>query len=145
MKKCARKLQAIVYSAIGLSLLMIILFETDILAPGSCGGNMTAEFYTLMAAELITICVVPLALWMFRAKTIKQKLISGKEHSLLRFGILRLSLLIVPMVANTLLYYMFMLPSFGYMAIILFLSIFFVFPSMERCVSRIVIPYVGFS
>ena len=83
MKKCARKLQAIVCSAIGLSLLMIILFETDILAPGSCGGNMTAEFYTLMAAELITICVVPLALWMFRAKTIKQKLISGKEHSLL--------------------------------------------------------------
>ena len=119
MKKCARKLQAIVYSAIGLSLLMIILFETDILAPGSCGGNLTAEFYTLMAAELITICVVPLALWMFRAKTIKQKLISGKEHSLLRFGILRL------------------LPSFGYMAIILFLSIFFVFPSMERCVGDV--------
>ena len=132
MKKCARKLQAIVYSAIGLSLLMIILFETDILAPGSCGGNLTAEFYTLMAAELITICVVPLALWMFRAK-----LISGKEHSLLRFGILRLSLLVVPMVANTLLYYMFMLPSFGYMAIILFLSIFFVFPSMERCVGDV--------
>lgn len=123
--------------SIGLSLLMIILFETDILAPGSCGGNMTAEFYTLMAAELITICVVPLALWMFRAKTIKQKLISGKEHSLLRFGILRLSLLVVPMVANTLLYYMFMLPSFGYMAIILFLSIFFVFPSMERCVGDV--------
>ena len=120
MKKCARKLQAIVCSAIGLSLLMIILFETDILAPGSCGGNMTAEFYTLMAAELITICVVP-----------------GKEHSLLRFGILRLSLLVVPMVANTLLYYMFMLPSFGYMAIILFLSIFFVFPSMERCVGDV--------
>ena len=137
MKKCARKLQAIVYSAIGLSLLMIILFETDILAPGSCGGNLTAEFYTLMAAELITICVVPLALWMFRAKTIKQKLISGKEHSLLRFGILRLSLLVVPMVANTLLYYMFMLPSFGYMAIILFLSIFFVFPSMERFVGDV--------
>lgn len=137
MKKCARKLQAIVYSAIGLSLLMIILFETDILVPGSCGGNLTAEFYTLMAAELITICVVPLALWMFRAKTIKQKLTSGKEHSLLRFGILRLSLLVVPMVANTLLYYMFMLPSFGYMAIILFLSIFFVFPSMERCVGDV--------
>ena len=137
MKKCARKLQAIVCSAIGLSLLMIILFETDILAPGSCGGNLTAEFYTLMAAELITICVVPLALWMFRAKTIKQKLISGKEHSLLRFGILRLSLLVVPMVANTLLYYMFMLPSFGCMAIILFLSIFFVFPSMERCVGDV--------
>ena len=106
MKKCARKLQAIVYSAIGLSLLMIILFETDILAPGSCGGNLTAEFYTLMVAVL-------------------------------RFGILRLSLLVVPMVANTLLYYMFMLPSFGYMAIILFLSIFFVFPSMERCVGDV--------
>ena len=116
---------------------MIILFETDNLAPGSCGGNLTAEFYTLMAAELITICVVPLALWMFRAKTIKQKLISGKEHSLLRFGILRLSLLVVPMVANTLLYYMYMNVAFGYMGIILFLCLFFVMPTKARCESEV--------
>ena len=137
MKKCARKLQAIVCSAIGLSLLMIILFETDILAPGSCGGNMTAEFYTLMAAELITICVVPLALWMFRAKMIKKSLVAGKENALLRWGLCRQLILAVPMLLNAFFYYAFMLPSFGYLGIILFLSMFFIYPSLERCMFEV--------
>ena len=137
MKKCARKLQAIVYSAIGLSLLMIILFETDNLAPGSCGGNLTAEFYTLMAAELITICVVPLALWMFRAKMIKKSLVAGKENALLRWGLCRQLILAVPMLLNAFFYYAFMLPSFGYLGIILFLSMFFIYPSLERCMFEV--------
>ncbi len=120
-----------------LTIQLIMLFECEFLVPGSRAGNLTEEFYVLMAMELLTICLVPSALWMFRAKFIKKRLVAGKEHALLRWGLLRLLMLAVPMVANTLLYYLYMLPSFGYLAIIIFLSMFFVFPTMERCVSEV--------
>jgi len=41
-------------------------------------------------------------------------------------------MLLVPMLVNAVLYYLFMNVAFGYMAIILFLACFFVFPSQER-------------
>ena len=37
------------------------------------------------------------------------------------------------MVANTFLYYIYMNVAFGYMAIILLLSLYFVLPTMARC------------
>lgn len=120
-----------------LSLLLIVLFESELFIPGSRTGNLTEEFYLLMAMELLTICFVPVALWMFRSKTIKNKLISGREQVLLPLGLVRLLMLAVPMMVNTLFYYIYMLPSFGYLAIILFLSMFFIFPTMERCVSDV--------
>ena len=46
-------------------------------------------------------------------------------------------MLTVPMVVNTLLYYLFMNVAFGYLAIILALCIFFVFPSMSRCEAEV--------
>lgn len=120
-----------------LLLLLIVLFESELLIPGSRTGNLTEEFYVLMAMELLTICFVPVALWMFRSKTIKKKLVSGRERALLPLGLVRLLMLAVPMMVNTLFYYLYMLPSFGYLAIILFLSMFFIFPTMERCVSDV--------
>jgi len=45
---------------------------------------------------------------------------------------LRLSLLALPLVANTLLYYAFLNVAFGYLGIILFLSILFVRPTRQR-------------
>jgi hypothetical protein len=47
----------------------------------------------------------------------------------------RLIILEAPMVINTLLYYIYMNPTFGYLAIILLLCLPFVFPSYNRCVS----------
>jgi hypothetical protein len=49
----------------------------------------------------------------------------------------RLLMLCVPMVLNTVLYYMFMNVAFGYMGIILFLCLFFIVPTRERCMSEI--------
>ena len=40
---------------------------------------------------------------------------------------------IEPMLINTFMYYQTMAPAFGYMAIILFLCLFFVYPSVGRC------------
>ena len=62
---------------------------------------------------------------------------SLREKALLRWGSLRMLMLCVPMVINTLCYYLFMNVAFAYMAIILFICLFLVYPSLDRCYSEI--------
>ena len=59
-----------------------------------------------------------------------------KEPALLKWGMLRLLILEVPMVSNTYLYYMYMNATFGYLAIILLLCLPFVFPTQSRCIAE---------
>ena len=51
--------------------------------------------------------------------------------------VLNLQLLLLPLLVNTLLYYMYANVAFGYMAIILVIVLPFVYPSMERCMSEV--------
>lgn len=119
------------------SLLVVVLYETDLLLPGWRSGNTREEFTVAVVMELLTICGVPSALYMFRLKVVARKLREGKEHSMLLWGSLRMLLLCLPMAANVLFYYWYgELPSFGYMAIVLFLSSLFIFPSMDRCLKE---------
>ena len=53
-----------------------------------------------------------------------------------KWGMLRLLILEVPMVIDTLLYYIYMNTTFGYLAIILLLCLPFVFPSLNRCLAE---------
>jgi hypothetical protein len=47
--------------------------------------------------------------------------------------LIRLLMLLVPLWADTLLYYLYMNTTFGYLGIILALCLPFVYPSMNRC------------
>ena len=55
---------------------------------------------------------------------------------MMKWGTIRLLILEVPMLVNTLLYYIYMNTTFGYMAIILLLCLPFVFPSLNRCLAE---------
>ena len=90
----------------------------------------------LTIMELATLACVFLALKFFKFKQIHQSLITEKAPALLKYGSLRLLLLELPMLTNTLLYYMYMNTTFGYMAIILLLCLPFVFPTMNRCIDE---------
>lgn len=116
-----------------IALVLVTLSETDILPTGYEADDKTADFTCATIMELITICVIPFAVWMFRWSRIKKRLMEEQEKALLRYGLIRQYLLMVPMVVNTILYYAFMNVAYGYMGIILFLSIFFIWPSMARC------------
>ena len=56
---------------------------------------------------------------------------TSKEEAFRKWGIVSLLLLELPMVVNTLLYYMYMQTTYGYMAIILLLTLPFVYPSIR--------------
>jgi len=135
MKKIQERLIIIFCGAIGLTLLIVLLFETGIIFSGELADNKSLEFAIATLMELLTICVIPFALRLFKMGVVKKRLIS--PESLYKWGILRLLMLCVPMLINCLLYYLFLNVAFGYMSIILFLCLFFVVPTMERCKSEI--------
>lgn len=123
-------------TAIAVGLVIVVLFENDLL---SCGimisDDKSVEFVVATIMELLTICVIPVALKLFRFKRIGKLLTSAEALS--KWGTIRLLMLCVPMIVNTVFYYMFMNVAFGYMGIIIFLCLFFVVPTKERCRSEI--------
>ena len=112
--------------------IVVVLFETGLLNEGALAGTGdSSEFVVLSAMELITICVIPVALRLFKFRAVTQRLVT--PQGLLHYGLLRLLMLCVPMVVNTVLYYLYMSVAFGYMGIILFLCMAFVVPTKGRC------------
>lgn len=118
------------------TLMLVALYELEILEPTDLAGDEMLVFAITVAMEFVTIVVIPLALKMFSLKAVRRKLVGRKGDALLQWGTARINLLCLPMLVNTFMYYQTMMPAFGYMAIILFLCLFFIYPSMDRCVDE---------
>ena len=136
-----RKTKILLLSAFWVSVVLAVAvavaYETETLEPGMLIGDKSQEFVVATLMELLTIGLVPLALRLFRFAAIDRSLKAGGASSLARWGMVRLSMLAFPLVANTLLYYWFLSASFGYMAIILLLSMAVVYPGGDRCENEV--------
>ena len=115
---------------------MVLLYETEMLEPGTLLFDGEFVFLMQVIMEFLTIAVIPLALKLFAFKAVKRKLVNGKGAALLPWGTARINMLCLPMLVNTFMYYQTMSPAFGYMAIILVLCLFFVYPSIGRCIEE---------
>jgi len=137
MKKTRNILIAEMCVSIIVSLAAVLLYETDTLVAGALptGGNV--EFIATALMEMLTICLIPFALRLFKFEKVSQTLAMGKEKALLRFGTMRMMMICLPMVVNTFLYYQFMNVAFGYMAIIGLICLAFINPSMNRCKNEV--------
>ena len=110
----------------------VALFEMHILNDGTLAGtDASNEFVVLSAMELFTLCVIPVALRLFKFRAVVRRL--ATPQGFLRCAMLRLLMLCVPMLINTVLYYLYMNVAFGYMGIILFLCMAFIVPTKGRC------------
>ncbi len=114
-------------------LCIIILYENDLLLSGSWHDNKIDEYYVAIVMELVTICLIPLSLRLFKFRSVKQDLQTSEGLMLRKWGSVRLLMLTLPMMVNCWLYYQFMNVAFGYMGIIGLLSLCFVYPSKARC------------
>lgn len=133
METIQKKLQLIFWIPIILSAIIIVSGELDIIPNGILANDKQVEFVIMSMMEILTIIAIPVALKLFKFKAIANKLASDTLLHFERWGIVRLCLLNVPMVINLVCYYLFVGAGFGYLAIILFLSLFFVYPSLSRC------------
>lgn len=113
--------------------IIAIAFETDLLIAGGLTSAPQTEFLCTTTMELLTVAGIPFALRMFKISYISNKLSSTKTRALKLFGTIRISLLGLLLILNTLLYYLFINTTFGYMAIIVLISMSFVFPTESKC------------
>jgi hypothetical protein len=120
-----------------LSLAMVVLYESDVIMSGSKTGHDVLEYQAVMVMELLTICLIPLALRLFKFKSVHRQVADASGRGLKKWGAIRICMIAVPMLINTFLYYQFMNVAFGYMGIIGLLSLVFVYPSKEKCEQEI--------
>ena len=83
---------------------------------------------------LLTIGLLPLSLRLFRFKAINADLLTRKAPALLRWGSIRLVVMGLLLVVNTFLYFAFGFEAtYGYLAVMVMLTMPFVLPTMGRC------------
>lgn len=133
MEKVSSILKKLFYGILAVALLIVVVFETGLLTPGSLGGDKAAEFPILTAMELLTVCLIPFSLYLFRVKSVRQNLLAAPAQSMLTWGGVRMAMLAFLLVVNVVCYYLYMNASFGYMAIIAAISMLFIYPSIGRC------------
>lgn len=136
MKKTKNLLTCVFTAGIIIVVVLIALYESDILASGMLAGEHQSEFLWTTLMELATLGCAFLALRLFKFDMVHRALNDQKEVALKKWGLLRLTLLFVPLLVDTLLYYNYMNPTFGYLGIILALCLPFVYPSEGRCIAE---------
>ena len=133
MKETKNQLMSVFVSGTVLPLMIVCIYETEVVVPGLLATDKQSEFLLTFLMELMTLGCAFLALRLFKFEKIHQELISGKAVALRKWGVIRLVMLLFPLWADTLLYYIYMNTTFGYLGIILALCLPFVYPSMSRC------------
>lgn len=92
------------------------------------------NYYVQMVMILLTLGLVPLALRLFKFNSIHASLTARPAQALLKWGGVRLLILGLLLFVNTLLYYIYGFePTYGYLAVMVMLTMPFVLPTMERC------------
>jgi hypothetical protein len=137
MKQTSKFLKTIFFTSVAVCVVLILL--------GEFGGGVfkkwqispVTDFYLTAALELITLFNIPFALRLFKFNKIRARLCDQREKALILWGTLRLLLLCVPMILSTCLYSFTDKATFFYLAVILFLCLFFVYPSMARCEAEV--------
>ena len=136
MKKVSQQLIAFYTAQIALALVIVVLFELDILPTGIMADDKQTDFLLTATMEIVSLGAAFLGLRLFKFEVVSKNLVERKEKAMWKWGMTRLLILEAPMVINTLLYYIFMNTTFGYLAIILLLCLPFVYPSLNRCLAE---------
>lgn len=136
MKKVSQQLIAFYTAQIVLALVFVVLFELDILPTGIMADDKQTDFLLTATMEIVSLGAAFLGLRLFKFEVVSKNLVERKEKAMWKWGMIRLLILEAPMVINTLLYYIFMNTTFGYLAIILLLCLPFVYPSLNRCLAE---------
>lgn len=125
---------ALFWGALAVVAITVYLCESDILVTGLLAADKQSEFVLVACMELLTLACAFGALRLFKFERVHRELFDGKAVALRKWGTIRLLLLEIPLLLDTFLYYLYMNPTFGYLAIILLLCMPFVYPNMNRCI-----------
>ena len=132
MNKTISLLRTVLIANVGVAVVIAAFYELDILPSGMLAGRPQDEFLSTISMELITIVFIPVALRLFKTKDVEKRLEEGDIKAFRKWGLVRILMITVPLVLNTLLYYSFMNTTFGYMALILLICLPFIYPASRK-------------
>lgn len=132
MKKTVNILRTLFIASVGIAVVVAALYELDILPSGVLADRPHDEFLCTIAMELVTIVFIPIALRLFKTKDVDRRLDEGDIKTFKTWSIVRILMITVPLLMNTLLYYIFMNTTFGYMALILLICLPFIYPATRK-------------
>ena len=132
MKKTDNILRTLFIASVGIAVVVAALYELDILPSGVLADRPQDEFLCTIAMELVTIVFIPIALRLFKTKDVDRRLDEGDIKTFKTWSIVRILMITVPLLMNTLLYYIFMNTAFGYMALILLICLPFIYPATRK-------------
>ena len=132
MNKTISLLRTVLIANVGVAVVIAALYELDILPSGMFTCRPQDEFLSTISMELITIVFIPVALRLFKTKDVEKRLEEGNIKAFRKWGLVRILMITVPLVLNTLLYYSFMNTTFGYMALILLICLPFIYPASRK-------------
>ena len=136
MKQISKKLMIVYVVLLAIAIGIIVLYETECLEAGVLATEEQSKFLFTTFMELGSLAAAFFGLRLFKFQTVRNDLVTRKEPAMMKWGLIRLLILELPMVADTLLYYIYMFTTFGYLTIILLLCLPFVFPTLNRCLAE---------
>lgn len=126
---------------LGLFLLILIcivaIYELPILLPGCLAGKKSLTFVQFIM-QPITLLLIPLVLYLFKIPRVCKSITNIQSYKGFQiWACVRICLLCIPIILNILFYYIYGKEvGFFYLALILMISIFFIYPTKERCESE---------
>ena len=123
-----KTIKIIFWAVLALMLAAVILFETNEQLTGFLGVTEADEFKLLSVMEMLTLMSIFLMLRLFKFERIARQIEESPQRALPLWTSVRVAVMSVMIAANGLLYYGTMNTTFGYLAIIMMVSLPFVYP-----------------
>ena len=123
-----KTIKIIFWAVLALMLAAVILFETNEQLTGFLGMTEADEFKLLSVMEMLTLMSIFLMLRLFKFERIARQIEESPQRALPLWTSVRVAVMLVMIAANGLLYYGTMNITFGYLAIIMMVSLPFVYP-----------------
>ena len=123
-----KTIKIIFWAVLALMLAAVILFETNAQLTGFLGMTEADEFKLLSVMEMLTLMSIFLMLRLFKFERIARQIEESPQRALPLWTSVRVAVMLVMIAANGLLYYGTMNTTFGYLAIIMMVSLPFVYP-----------------
>lgn len=95
------------------------------------------DFIFLTAMELITLCVIPFALRLFKFKWVKMRIKKQGIKGFLDLKEAQIAMLAGPLILNEIMYLLSWQVTHFYLAVILFLCMIFIYPSQEKLINEL--------
>lgn len=101
LKLVQRYLMLNFWVMVGVCLLIVVLYETEVLLPLEQFDNPQLEFFLQVVMEFASIIVIPVALKLFSIPSVRHRLLEHKGSALITWGTARIQMLCVPMTIDT--------------------------------------------